>query len=207
MNQRHHVLPRTHRARTAQRDRLVSRHRTNEVRNDPVSRPVAAADDIAASCIRDQDAVAALGQRRAIGGCDQFGAGFGSAVGILAAERVLLAIAPHPILVAINLVGGDADDGLDVWHEPRRLEHMRGAQRIGRESLDRIGKGFRNQRLRGKMDDDRRPMPLNSGPNGSEIADIADGRYDAVGNIGRNKQAGLGRRRERETRRRRSRYA
>ncbi len=196
VNQRHHMLPWTHRAGIAQRNRLARRHRTDEIRHDPVGRPVAAANDVAAAGIRNQHAIAALCQRRAIGSRHQLGAGFGGAIGILAAEWILLAIAPDPILIAINLVGGDADDGLDAGREPRGLEHMRGAQRIGGEGLDRIGKGFRNQRLRGQMNDDGRPMSFNGGANGREIADIAEGRANAVGDIGSGKQVRFGCRRK-----------
>ena len=90
---------------------LLTRHyRANEVRHDPVGRPVTAADDVAAARIRDQHAIATLRQRCAIGGGDQLGAGLGGAVGILTTKRILFAIAPHPILIAIDLVGGYAHE-------------------------------------------------------------------------------------------------
>ena len=80
MDERHHMLPGTHRVRIAERNRPLRRHGANEVRHDPVSRPVATADDVAAPRIRNQHAVASFGERRAITGRDQFGAGLGCTV-------------------------------------------------------------------------------------------------------------------------------
>jgi hypothetical protein len=69
---------------------------------------------------------------------------------------------------------------------------VRGAERVGGESLDRIGKGYGDERLGGKVNDDRWPMPLDCRTDRSRIADITDGGSDALGDIGRGKQARLG---------------
>jgi hypothetical protein len=196
MDKRHHVLPGTHGAGIAECERLPGRYRPNEIRYDPVGRPVAPTDNVATPRVRYQYAIATLGQRCAVGGRNQFGASLGCAIGILAAERILLAVSPDPILVAIDLVSGDTDHSLDVRDEPRRFEHMRCSQRIGGKGRERISEGFRNQRLCGKMNDDGGPLPLDRGPNRGEIPDVTYGRPDAIDDIGSGKQAGIGGRRK-----------
>src|SRR5579872_3432109 len=76
---------------------------------------------------------------------------------------------------------------------------MRGPQRIGRKGLDRIRKGFRDQRLRRQVNDDGWPMPLDSAPDGCEVADIADGRNHTVGDVGLDEQVRVGRRGKRKS--------
>src|SRR5581483_11591717 len=100
-------------------------------------------------------------------------------IGIFAAKRILLAIAPPPVLIAVDLVRSDADDRFDPRREPRRLKHMRSSERIGGEGLDRVGEGFRDQRLRGEVNDHRWGKARNCISYGREIADVTNGRGDA----------------------------
>ena len=112
-----HVLPGADRVRVADADGLAGLEAADEVGDEAVGGPVAAADDVAGAgggegdCVLGKLATREIGL--AVGGGDDLGAGLGAGVGIVAAERIGLAVGPEPFLVLVALVGGDDDDGAD----------------------------------------------------------------------------------------------
>ena len=77
-------------------------------------------------------------------------------------------------LTGVHLVGCHADDRRDIALLPRRLKHVRGADHVGFERLDRLREGVRHQRLGSEVEDDARSRFLHHPLDGGEIANIAD---------------------------------
>ena len=97
---------------------------------------------------------------RAVASCtgasrfDDFSAGLAGAVGIVAAERLVLPIGPKPFTILIALVGRDHDDGANAPDPSAAFEHARRADDVRLERFD--GRQVRrpNERLRRQMQHD-----------------------------------------------------
>ncbi len=93
----------------------IVHNRTNEIGNETILGPVSTTDNVSATSGRDEGICSQIGRIRSrITLDDHFGRTLGSAVGILAAERIVLPIGPRPLVILIYLVGRDADHGPDA---------------------------------------------------------------------------------------------
>ena len=174
------MLPRPDRLGIAQGEGLAPGGRADEVGNQAIDRPVAAADDIAG---------AGAGQANApvrekplgVSGGDQFLARLGGAVGIVAAERIVFAEGRAAPVVGVDLVAGDHDDGLERRACSQGFEQIRRAHDIGGEGRPRIGVGGAHQGLGGEMKDDFRVGTGDRRHGHGGVAEIADDRGQARG--------------------------
>ena len=122
MQRLEHMLPGANGVGPANADRLAGEKAANEIGDEAIDGPVAATDDIAGASGGDGYAMTVgLAEgvdgkvRLAEGGADDLGAGLAAGVGVVAAERIGLAVGPDPLLVLVTLVGGDGDDGGARW--------------------------------------------------------------------------------------------
>ena len=129
----------------------------NDVRNQPIIRPVAAADDIAGARSGDQGCVLRRKKGLAVAGYDELGRGFRGAVGVVSAKRIVLAVAPRPFMVLVDLVGRHHDDGLHVRSLAAGIEQVCGADDIGGPGFQRRTIGATHQRLCRQMEHDLGP--------------------------------------------------
>ncbi len=105
---------------------------------------------------------------------DQLGGRLAGAVGIVAAEGIVLAVRIRPLVVAIDLVGRDDDGDADVVEIAQRVEQMRRAHRVGREGRERVAVARPHQRLRREMEDDLRPRRAHRGGGRGGVAQVDD---------------------------------
>ena len=172
------VLPGAGGGGVAHGDGLAGLEGAHGIGDDAVFGPVAAADDIAGAGAGDADAVA-FEERFAPGGDGEFGAGLARAVGIVAAERVFLAIAVVPLAVFVALVRGDEDGGAGLGEFAQGLEHVDGAEHIGLPGLDRQAVGAAHEWLRGEVKDEIGVRLTDRVADGHWIADVAENVADA----------------------------
>src|ERR1017187_8070126 len=137
------VLPGTDGKRAANAYRLAGDETADQVGNEGIGRPVAAADDVAGARGGEGDLVLSEAGDGEVGlaeGCgDNLGAGLGAGVGVVAAQGIGLAVGPDPLAVFVALVGGDADDGADGRGAADGIEHAGSADDVGLVSADGVG--------------------------------------------------------------------
>jgi hypothetical protein len=190
------VLPGADGVRAANADGLAGEEAADEVGDEAVGGPVAATDDVASAGGGDGDAV--LGEfgdgeiRLAVGGGDDFGARLGARVGVVAAQRVGLAVAPHPFLVLVAFVGGDGDHGADGWGAADGVEDAGGADDVGFVGEDGIFVGEADERLSGEMEDDLGGERLEGGFEGGGVTDVAADVFYRGGDAGGFEEARCG---------------
>ena len=199
-----HMLPGPHAGRVAQRHRLPGLRRGDDGRHQLVRRPVAAADHVARARRGHRDAVLGPPLRREEGGDEglrhQLRAGLAVRVRIAPAQRLVLAVAPEPALVVIDLVGGDVDQR----QRPRqagaahRLEQVRGAHHVGRVGAQRIGIRVQHHRLRGHVQQHLGREVAHRRRQRRGVAHVAGDGAQVGADAGQIEQAGRGRRRQRE---------
>src|SRR6185503_931508 len=112
------------------------------------------ADHVARARGRDRDAAVGGEERVAVGRGDELRAGLAVAVGIPAALRLVLAVAPFPFAVLVDLVRGHVDRDAHVIGLPYGVEHVHGAHHVGRVRPHRVDVGAPYQRLGRHVDDD-----------------------------------------------------
>ena len=108
------MLPGANGVGIADTDRFACQERPDDVGDQPIACPVAAADDIAGPGRGKSDSMfgiaAGIEEGSAIGGGDQFRAALAVRIRIIAAKRFVFAVPPDPFPVFVALVGGDVDD-------------------------------------------------------------------------------------------------
>ncbi len=119
----------------------------------------------------------------AVGGGDQLGAGFGGGVGVVAAQRVGLAVAPVPFPVFVALVGGDGNDGAHGGSVADGLKDVCGSHYVRRVGAKRIRVGEAHQRLRGHVDDDFRLELGHGGLKFVAVEDVAADVFDHAADL------------------------
>src|SRR6187402_3049608 len=99
------MLPGADAVGTADPNVFLREKAADEVGNEAIVGPVAAADDVSSAACRDAAAMlgefAGMKEALAVGGSDDLRAGLGGAVGIVTAKRIGFAIAPHPFFVLV----------------------------------------------------------------------------------------------------------
>ena len=167
------MLPRPDRTGPTHAQDGTRRPRAHRVRNQAVLAPVAAADDVAGARGGHGDALR-LQESAPIARRDQLGRGLARAVGIVAAQRVALAVGIRPLAVEIDLVGGHHDRDAAVGHSAQRVEQVRGSHRVGREGRERVAVAGADQRLRSQMEDELGPRLAHRGGDRRGVAQIDD---------------------------------
>lgn len=69
----------------------------------------------------------------------------------MAAERIVFAIGPDPLLILIAFVGGDDDDSAHGAAGTHRFKQTGGAEHVGFVSANGILIGGADERLRGEV--------------------------------------------------------
>ncbi len=142
MQRLQHMLPRTNRLRPANVHGLARQESAHQVRNQPVLRPVPAADDVPRARRRQRTAMLGLQGSREVAlpvrRRHNLRAGLRAGVRIVAAQRIDLAIPPQPLLVLIALVGGHIQHRAHARRSPHRIQHARRSNHIGLIRPDRV---------------------------------------------------------------------
>ena len=113
-------------------------------------------------------------ERAAEGGGHELRAALGAGVGVVAAHRLVLAVAPLPLAVLVALVGGDVDDHAHA--RPSRahgVEHVDRSHHVGLVGLARLGEGAAHQRLGGHVEHHLRARPRERRGDRVGVADVA----------------------------------
>ncbi len=190
------VLPGADGVGAADADGLAGEEAADEVGDEAVGGPVAAADDVAGACGGDGAVVvgdAVDGEvTLAEGGGDDLGAGLGAGVGVVAAERVGFAVAPEPLFVFVALVGGDAYHGSHAWRAAYRVEDACGAEDVGLEGADGVVVGVADEGLGGEVEDDLGSEAGESFVEGGGVADVAADVFDDGADAGFGEEVGGG---------------
>lgn len=135
------MLPGSNRGGRTNCRRLAPLEGTDQVREQPVKRPVAAANDIARAHRRQRHAALANGpdrkERPAIGRKNLFGTALRTGIGVLSPHRIALTTGPDPFAVLVTLGDGYAHEGLNGANEVSGLQQM---ERLWRR---RVSPGFR----------------------------------------------------------------
>ena len=199
-----HMLPGARGGGVAHRDGLAVLQVADAVWDDAVFCPVAAADDVAGAGGGDADSRRLARVRRveigaAIGGDGQLGGGLAGAIGVVAAEGVILAVGAEPFAVFVALVGGDTDRGADAVaglvarrELAQGVEQMNGAHDVGGVGLDRLAVGQSDQGLCGQMKDIVRLGSEDALRQSLAVADVQDVMFKALGETELVEQRGLG---------------
>ena len=138
-----HVLPRTHGHRIAQGWGLSAGVGVDQVRQEAVRADISAADHVARSC----DPGGGPRERMRPRLREEVGHGLGRAVGIVAPQRVSLAVAPDLVLVPVDLVRGDDQRGLHGIDALHAGKHVHRAVHVGGHRRLRIAVGLAHERL------------------------------------------------------------
>ena len=119
--------------------------------------PVAAADDVSGAGRGAIWRIHRIAEKRfEIGMRDDLGAALGSAVGIVAAQMVGFTIAPHPFVVAVRLVTGDADHGLNRRRHAHGFQHVERAHRVDFDGVGGVVVRSAHKCLRSQVEHDFR---------------------------------------------------
>src|ERR1035437_2610864 len=166
------MLPGTHGIGVAHDDRLAGRQGPHRVGDDPVSGPVATADDIAGA---GRCHCRPIGKEAvAVRGRDQLRAALAGAVRIVATHGVRLAEGAIVFVVLVALVAGHDYDGSDRCAGAGRFERVHGSHHVGLEGLVGLRVRPQDQGLGGEVEDHRRPRGLHLGYKAVPIADVGD---------------------------------
>ena len=87
---------------------------------------------------------------------DDLGTALGSAVGIVAAQMVGFTVAPHPFVVEVRLVAGDADHGLNRRRHAHGFQHVERAHRVDFDGVGGVVVRSAHKCLCRQMKDDLR---------------------------------------------------
>ena len=149
------MLPRPHGGRIPHGHRLTGREVPHDVGDDPVGRPVAAADHVAGADGRQLDAMLAetAGREKApaVGGGHEFGRPFAGAIGIMAPEPVSLVVRPAVGMRLVALVARDGNQHAGSARFAHRIEQRRRADDVGRKRVERFTVRQSHQRLRSQV--------------------------------------------------------
>src|SRR6185437_14498957 len=120
------MLPRPHRLGPPHFERLAGLPCAHGVRDQPILRPVAAADDVAGARAGHRHTL--YGEVRvAIAADDDLARGFAGAVRIVAAERIVFGIGAPLATLAVDLIGGDHHRDAHAVDAAQGVEHIGGA--------------------------------------------------------------------------------
>ena len=175
-----HMLPGSCRQRRADGKRAPGIECAQEIRNQPIRRPVAAADDVAGTGAGQMDA-GCVEEGGAVSGGDQFGTGLAAGIGIGAAHGFVFAVGPDPFAVVVALVGGDVDHGLDAGRLAHRFQQVDRAHDVDGVGFHRRGVGVAHQRLGGQMQHDVGPRSLHGAGQCLGVAQVGEGMAGKAG--------------------------
>ena len=167
------MLIRPRRLRMAQHDWLARCHSTDAVRDDAVSRIVAAADDI--PCARRRNRHAPVRKETALVTVGhKLRTTLAIRVRVITIERIRLAIAPSPFIIVIHLVRRHVQYRLHGRALPHAFEHVHRAHHIRRVRRNRIAIALSHDGLCRKMQHDVRARVIECFLQHREIAHIAN---------------------------------
>ncbi len=137
-----HMLPGADGARASDDHWFAQSESRENVGDQSVSRPVAAANHVPCTHGRQGHAILTIfigfEKRVAIGRGHELSAALATAVGVVAAHRLVLTVGPDPFLVLVALVGGHIDHGAHGWALAYGLQKVDGAHDVGGVSLYRV---------------------------------------------------------------------
>ena len=138
-------------------NRALVHRGTHAVRDNPVARKVAAANHIAGAGGGNRQAFFGK-ETAAIAVRHKIRAGFGIGIGIVAVERVVLAVTPAPFTVQVYLVCRDVDDGLHrTFGRAHTFQQVHRAHDVRLIRFRRADIRHAHERLRRQVQDNLRP--------------------------------------------------
>ena len=170
----------------ADHDVFALLHRTDAVGNDAVVRKVAATDDVTGAGRRNRHDRAPLGigkEAVLVGMSHQLGTRLGIAVGVEAVEFLVLAVAPVPLAVQVDLVGRHVQKRLDAVGGAHALEDVDRPHDVRLVSVGGILVRIANNRLRRKVQHHFGFRFVKGLLEGRLVADIADDRTDIARDV------------------------
>jgi hypothetical protein len=192
------VLPRAHRSRVSDERGPPGDDTADDVGDDSVLCPIAAADHVASSSRRHGDSFTQ--ERLTISLRDEFRARFAGAVRIATAERVRFTIAPAPLVIFVALVGRDDQSDPHRRRMAHGVQQVNGAEHVARERLDGLGVGAAHQRLRREVKNDLGARFFDGRGERASIAYVSENRAHAICDVRVLEQVRFAIRRQRETR-------
>ena len=162
----------------------AGRNRPDAVRNDPVLREVAAADDISRSGRRNRDALR-VEKRFPVAVRHQLRAGFAVGIRVVAVQRLVLPIAPDPLAVLIDLVRRHVEEGADRVGPPDAFTDVHRPHDVCLIGEPRLPVGGPHDRLRGQMEDDIRLREIKGGLKRVWVPHVSPDGADPVPHAGK----------------------
>ena len=117
--------------------------------------------------------VGGVEERVPVGRADHLRSGLAAGIGIVAAEGLVLAVAPEPFLVLVAFVGGDDDHGTDGWAAAYGVQEVGRPHHVRFVGQERLLVAQPHQRLRRHVNDDLGAGFLEDSLQEPEIADVA----------------------------------
>ncbi len=151
------MLPGPDRMGAADADGLMKAQGADAIRNESVRAPVAAADDVTrpgGSGTDDPVLRSTLREKRLqISTENELRTALGSAVGVMAAQRVVFPVAPDPFPVFIAFIAGDVDQDFDTRCQANGLKNVDRAADVRVEGHFRLVIGEADEGLGSQVKD------------------------------------------------------
>ena len=154
-------------------------HGANTIGNDAVARKISAADDITGTGGRDGN-VPVRKKTVDVTVRYQFGTGFGVRVRVEAVERLVLAVAPAPLVVLVDLVGRNVENAFDTRIPTHTLHEVDRPHDVRSIGAARVFVALADDGLRGKMQYDFGLRLRENGLQPFKVADVGDDAFHPV---------------------------
>ena len=165
------MLVGAHCAGVAQDNALPPAGRPDTVRDDAVPGIVPAPNGVPRPGRGDGNPLL-LQKRPVVAAGHQLGTGLAVGVGLFAIQAFILPVAPHPLPVLVDLVGGNIQKGTDRVRLPDALQNMDRTHNVGGVGSRRIPIRLPHQRLGRQMEHNFRGKRPKGVPQALQVPDV-----------------------------------
>ena len=121
----------------------------------------------------------------------QLRAGLGIGIGVEAVQRLIFPVAPLPLIVMVNLVGGDVQKAFYALAAPDTFKNVDRSHNIGLVGIGRVFVAVPDNGLSRQVEHDLRLRRLKSSLQFSQVPNVADDRGHFSLQAGKFKQVGI----------------